>query len=91
MSGLGGSRAVMLLAGVVLVSALALVRSTHATRTHYAQLQQLELERWRLQEDYSRLLLEESTLASPHRVLEVSADSLNMAPPQLDVTQVVRR
>lgn len=84
-------RLVALLASVALVSALALVDSTHRARGQYADLQRLEAERWQLQEDYSRLLLEASTLASPHRVVEVSAGELGMIPPPLETLRVVER
>ena len=43
-------------------SALMVVSETHQTRLLFAQLQTLEGERWQLQEDYSRLVIEYSTL-----------------------------
>ena len=48
---------VMLSAGLIF-SALAVVASTHHVREGYARLQDLELRRWELQEQYTRLLLE---------------------------------
>ena len=42
---------------LVLLSAFAVIYSTHACRQLYAQLQVLESSQWGLQEDYGRLLL----------------------------------
>lgn len=72
-----------------LVSALMVVKETHETRLLFAQLQTLEGERWRLQEDYSRLVLEYSTLSAPHRVSELSVTALAMTPPDTGAIKVV--
>ena len=65
------------------------VSETHQTRLLFAQLQALESERWRLQEDYSRLVLEYSTLSAPHRISELSVTSLAMASPDTAAIKVV--
>ncbi len=75
----------------VLASALGLVYSSHVCREFYAELQTLEASRWTLQEDHSRLLLEESTLASPHRVATIAEDELGMGNPDVNAVQVVRQ
>jgi len=67
----------------VVVSCLAIIRSTHATRAYYADLQRIEGTHWYLQEDYSRLMLERSTLASPHRIAKMARDELVMRTPDL--------
>ena len=72
-----------------LVSALMVVKETHETRLLFAQLQTLEGERWRLQEAYSRLVLEYSTLSAPHRVSELSVTALAMTPPDTGAIKVV--
>ncbi|GHD25940.1 cell division protein FtsL [Parahalioglobus pacificus] len=87
-------RDTLLLAAVlaaVLVSCLAVIRSSHACRQLYAQLQSLEATRWHLQEDYSRLLLEQSTWASHHRVEQVAADDLGMRAPSMAYRAVVEQ
>ncbi|MEP1470693.1 MAG: cell division protein FtsL [Halieaceae bacterium] len=88
-----GSPAPLLLslaaAGLVLVSAFGVIYSSHACRELYAQLQDLEAGQWHLQEDYSRLLLEESTWASHHRVEKVATAELAMQPPAVENLQVV--
>jgi len=70
-------------------SALMVVSETHQTRLLFAQLQTLEGERWQLQEDYSRLVLEYSTLSAPHRVSDLSISALAMTPPDTGAIKVV--
>ena len=67
----------------VVASCLAIIHSTHATRAYYADLQRIEGTHWYLQEDYSRLMLERSTLASPHRIAKMARDELVMRTPDL--------
>jgi cell division protein FtsL len=81
---LGGGTLVL-----VLASAFGVIHSSHACRQLYAELQDLEATRWHLQEDYSRLLLEQSTWASHHRVETVAGKELAMQPPGLDRYRVV--
>ncbi|MFK7974926.1 MAG: cell division protein FtsL [Halioglobus sp.] len=77
------------LVGVVLAAAFSNIYSTHACRALYAQLQSLESTQWYLQEDYGRLLLEQSTWASHHRVEKVARKNLNMRAPDLALFEVV--
>lgn len=74
---------------LVVVSAFAVIHSTHACRKLYASLQELESSQWYLQEDYGRLLLEQSAWASHYRVEKVARAELGMKSPQLDRLQVV--
>ena len=73
----------------VVISALSVVKETHQTRMLFATLQAQESERWQLQEDYSRLVLEYSTLSAPHRVSELSVASLAMTSPDTGAIKVV--
>ena len=73
----------------VVISALSVVKETHQTRMHFAILQAQESERWQLQEDYSRLVLEYSTLSAPHRVSAISRTSLTMTSPDTGAIRVV--
>ena len=73
----------------VVISALSVVKETHQTRMLFATLQALESERWQLQEDYSRLVLEYSTLSAPHRVSAISRTSLTMTSPDTGAIRVV--
>lgn len=77
------------LLALCLGSALMVIGETHQTRLLFAQLQVLESERWRLQEDHSRLVLEYSTLSAPHRVSELSVTGLAMTSPSTDAIKVV--
>ena len=73
----------------LIISALAVVASTHQVRSDYARLQALELQRWELQEQYTRLLLEINTWAAPHRISQIASDALSMQAPDLSLSQVV--
>lgn len=73
----------------LIISALAVVASTHQVRSDYARLQALELQRWELQEQYTRLLLEINTWAAPHRISRIASDALSMQAPDLSLSQVV--
>jgi cell division protein FtsL len=48
------------------------------------------LQRWQLQEQYTRLLLEMNTWAAPHRVGQIASDTLSMNAPDLSVSQSVK-
>jgi cell division protein FtsL len=78
-----------LLLVLVLVSAFATIYSTHACRALYTQLQVLESSQWYLQEDYGRLLLEQSTWASHYRVEKVARGDLGMGAPDLAQYKVI--
>jgi cell division protein FtsL len=74
---------------MIVVSAFATIHSTHACRALYTQLQELESSQWYLQEDYGRLLLEQSTWASHYRVEKVARGDLGMSAPNLEHFKVV--
>ena len=73
----------------LLASSLGLVASTHRVRDGYAQLQSLELQRWQLQEQYTRLLLEMNTWAAPHRVGRIASETLSMTAPDVNLSYSV--
>jgi cell division protein FtsL len=75
---------------LILLSSFAIVYSTHACRQLYASLQVLETAQWDLQENYGRLLLEQSTWASHHRVEKVARGELGMNAPDLASYKVLR-
>lgn len=70
-------------------SALMVISETHQTRLLFAQLQTLEGERWLFQEDYSRLVIEYSTLSAPHRISALSVTALAMTSPNTGAIKVV--
>ncbi len=81
--------AVLLLA--VVWTAVTIVDTTHLCRQHYAQLQTLQSAEWDMQENWSRLLLEESTWAAHHRVEKLAQEKLAMRAPTVDDMKVVLR
>ncbi len=80
---------IALLGAGLLASALAVVASTHHVREGYARLQHLELQRWELQEHYTRLLLEVNIWAAPHRINQIASETLSMQAPDLSLSQVI--
>ena len=76
------------LAVAVLATALSSIQASHHCRQHYARLQALEASQWQMQEQWGRLLLEQSTLAA-HRVERLARKELGMHLPQADELEVV--
>lgn len=74
-----------------LLSSFATIYATHECRTLYARLQDLEAARWYLDEEYSRLLLEQSAWASHYRVEQVAEREMSMQAPALDQLRVLER
>ena len=86
-------RQCLLTLGMVLAtvaSAFAVIHASHSCRELYARLQGLEADQWYLQEDYSRLLLEQSAWASHYRVEKVATSELGMQAPALNELKVVQ-
>ncbi len=77
----------MLLA--VMLSAVAVVYSKHTARTEFVVLQALEQKRDSLNEEWGRLLLEQSTWASPNNVEQKALKRLHMIVPTADMTVVI--
>lgn len=71
----------VLLAGLVLVSALAVVKTKHENRTLVHQLDQLRAEKARLETEWAQLQIEEATLAHHGRVEQIARDKLGMTEP----------
>ncbi|HEY6130787.1 MAG TPA: cell division protein FtsL [Halioglobus sp.] len=74
---------------LILASAFTTIYSTHSCRALYSKLQELESTQWYLQEDYGRLLLEQSTWASHYRVEKVARGDLGMESPDLAQYKVI--
>jgi cell division protein FtsL len=94
-AGLAGSTALVWVnAGcifLIVASAFGVIQSSHACRQLYAQLQILEASRWYMEEDFGRLLLEQSTWASYHRIERVAGRELNMQPPAISDLRVINQ
>jgi len=79
------------LAIAVLVSALASVYAKHKSRKLFVEMQSLVAERDRLEMDWGRLQIEQSTQANHARVEGIARERLSMrTPTQDDVKLVVR-
>lgn len=78
------------LATALVSSAVAVVETSHRCRQHYAQLQELETRQWNMQEQWGRLLLEQSTWAAHYRVEELARRELHMRLPAAEELKVVR-
>ena len=85
-----GGILVPLLLVMVLVSAIALVQSSHRSRKLFSELQDLRREAMQLDEEWGRLLLEQSTWASPDRVQSLAEDKLKMQAPDMREVNMVR-
>jgi cell division protein FtsL len=72
---------VVVLAVAVLASGLAAVYARHQSRKLFIELQALSAERDRLEMDWGRLQLEQSTQSSHARVEQLAREQLQMRPP----------
>ena len=72
-------------------TSISLVASSYDCRAKYSELRNLESERWSLQENHSRLLLEYSTWASYDRVDKIARQKLLMKSPTLENVVLVFR
>ncbi|MBL8225123.1 MAG: cell division protein FtsL [Chromatiales bacterium] len=80
---------VAVLAAVVLTSGLAAVYARHQSRKLFIELQALTAERDRLEMDWGRLQIEQSTQASHARVEQLARDQLQMRLPDPREIRVV--
>ena len=70
-------------------TSISLVASSYDCRAKYSELRNLESERWSLQANHSRLLLEYSTWASYDRVDKIARQKLLMKSPALESVVLV--
>ncbi|MDR5859591.1 cell division protein FtsL [Halomonas eurihalina] len=78
------------LLGFCLVTALAVIATSHEIRERYARLQQLENEQQQLQTEWGQLLLEESAWSSPSRIERLASQRLEMRLPDVDEVEVIQ-
>jgi cell division protein FtsL len=81
---------IVLLAVAVLISAISVVYVKHIGRAQFVELQKLEAKRDRLNEEWGRLLLEQSTWATPGRVEYEARKRLKMIVPTAEMTVVIK-
>lgn len=75
------SAAILLLVFIVLVSAVSVVQTQHVSRKVFMEIEQLKKERDLLNEEWSRLQLEESTWALDERVERMVKEEMGMRVP----------
>jgi len=75
---------------LVIGSAIAVVYSKHIGRTEFVVIQKLEQKRDALNEEWGRLLLEQSTWASPGRVEQQARLRLKMVVPSPAMTVLIK-
>ena len=80
----------MALVLVFLVSALAVIYASHATRARYASLQTEQHTSDTLDSEYEKLLLEQSVWAGYNRVDQLARETLQMRSPDQTNLLVVR-
>ncbi|MEA2118367.1 cell division protein FtsL [Halovibrio sp. HP20-50] len=73
-----------------MASGLGVVVTTHMTRVHFAQLQQLEQEENQLQTEWGQLLLEEGAWSTPARIEQIATERLGMRIPDVNDVEVIR-
>jgi cell division protein FtsL len=78
-----------LLAIASVSSAIAVVVTRHESRTLFVELQALERERDRMNEEWGQLQLEQATWGTHARVEEIAHSRLQMVPPQPKSTVMV--
>lgn len=77
------SRVNIVLALVLVLAALAAIQAQHRSRTYFAELERLKKEARLLDEQWGKLLLEQSTWANPARIDALARSQLGLvAPPQ---------
>lgn len=66
----------------LMTTSLSIVYVKYATRQMFSELSQLQASRDALNNEWTQLLLEQSTLATDGRVDRIAHDKLNMHPPK---------
>lgn len=80
-----------LLTGTVFLSALEVVVARHEARKLFVEIQALEKIRDNLNEEWTRLLLEQSTWATDARIETVARNELGMKVPDSESLRVIER
>jgi cell division protein FtsL len=74
----------------VIITAVGVVYSKHLGRIEFVALQKSEQRRDHLNEEWGRLLLEQSTWASPARIEQQAELRLEMVAPTADMSVVIK-
>ncbi len=87
--GLRANLAILVMVFAVISTAIAVIYTKHSGRVEFVALQKLEQQRDRLDEEWGRLLLEQSTWAGQGRVERQAYVRLNMIVPTANMTVVI--
>lgn len=79
----------LMLALLVMVSAVAVIEAKHESRKRFVHLQTLEKERNQMNVEWGQLQLEQGTWATHSRVERVARRRLNMRLPQAESTVII--
>ena len=82
--------ALIIMISAVVISAISVVYSKHQSRVEFVSLQKLEQHRDHLNEDWGRLLLEQSTYAGPSRIERQAKIKLKMIVPSAQQTVMIK-
>lgn len=74
---------IIVLAGCVLYSAIALTLVRHQNRLAFIELQKLQQQRDQLNLEWSQLLIEQSTWSQQDRIEQIAKEKLKMVEPSL--------
>ncbi len=77
------------LATAVVVSSVWVIKAKHQSRQLFVELEELNRERDRLQIDWGRLQLEQSTWGTHPRIESLASQRLNLASPRPDEVVVI--
>lgn len=88
---LNNNSAMIVMVLVVVLSAISVIYSKHQSRVAFVALQQLEQHRDHLNEEWGRLLLEQSTYAGPGRIENEAKFKLKMTVPTAQQTVVIKQ
>lgn len=75
---------VVVLTSIALATTFSIVSVTYQTRQQFSQLEQMREELRVMQEEWGKLLLEESAFSSPSRVERIAREKLHMVLPSAE-------
>ncbi len=78
------------LTAAVFYSAVQVILAQHEARRLFVEIQELETTRDRLNEEWGRLQLEQSTWTTADRIEHLAASELDMVSPEIDSIVLVR-
>jgi len=82
---------VITLALAVLVSAIAVIEAKHESRKRFVALQNLEMERDRMNVEWGQLQLEQGTWATHSRIESIAYKQLHMVIPEMESIVIIKQ